>query len=79
MTAYVASEHAQALLPKVRVDAYNAELRDNQEFVGDRANTRAFQKYLDQWRERVRRVGSDPFSNTPTHQLTRTHARCRKY
>jgi ROK family len=69
MTAYVASQHGPALLPKVRVDAYNAELRDNQEFVGDRANTRAFQKYLEQWRERVRRVGPDPFSNMPTCQL----------
>jgi hypothetical protein len=51
------------------VDACNAELRNNQEFVGDRANTRAFQKYLDQWRERVRRVGQDPFSSMPTRQL----------
>ena len=49
--------HGSAELPSVRVEAYNAELRDGDGFIGDRASNRAFRALLEDWRERVR--GSD--------------------
>lgn len=53
--------HGVSQLPLVHVDTYNAELRDPDGFVGDRASNRAFQAIVDEWRERLRRVGRDPF------------------
>ena len=53
--------HGAAQLPLVHVDTYNAELRDPDGFVGDRASNRAFQTIVTEWRERLRRVGRDPF------------------
>jgi hypothetical protein len=60
--------HGATLLAKVRVDAYNAELRHDGTFIGDRANKRAFQRSLDKWRENVHRAVGDPF-NISTSQL----------
>ena len=45
--------HGADQLSRVIVDAYNAELRSADGFVGDRASKRAFQAILDDWRERV--------------------------
>jgi len=53
--------HGAAQLPLVRVDTYNEELRDPEGFVGDRASNRAFHTMVEEWRERLRRVGRDPF------------------
>src|SRR5689334_22951670 len=61
--------HGSPDLPAVTVDAYNAELRDGDGFVGDRASKRAFQAILDEWRERMRRVGDDPLGDTPTSDI----------
>jgi hypothetical protein len=44
--------HGAEVLSLVTVDAYNAELRTPEGFVGDRASKRAFQAILDDWRER---------------------------
>lgn len=55
--------HGAAQLPLVHVDTYNAELRDPEGFVGDRASNRAFQAIVEEWRERLRRVGRDPFAS----------------
>jgi len=61
--------HGAAQLTAVTVDAYNAELRSAEGFVGDRASKRAFQAILDEWRERLRKVGEDPLGELPTEEI----------
>lgn len=63
--------HGATVLPEVTVETYNAELRDNDGFVGDRASKRAFQSILDDWRERLRQVGADPFGDEPAEAIGR--------
>jgi predicted NBD/HSP70 family sugar kinase len=63
--------HGAEQLSLVTVDAYNAELRSAQGFVGDRASRRAFMAMLDDWRERVRKAGDDPFGETPTEEISK--------
>ena len=63
--------HGATVLPEVTVETYNAELRDNDGFVGDRASKRAFQSFLDDWRERLRQVGADPFGDEPAEAIGR--------
>ncbi|MBV8535621.1 MAG: ROK family protein [Alphaproteobacteria bacterium] len=59
--------HGAAQLPLVHIDTYNEELRDPEGFVGDRASNRAFNTIVEEWRERLRRVGRDPFG--PEEQI----------
>lgn len=63
--------HGAEQLSKVTVDAYNAELRSSEGFVGDRASRRAFLSIIDDWRERVRQSGDDPFGDTPTEEISK--------
>ncbi|MEJ1966889.1 MAG: ROK family protein [Gammaproteobacteria bacterium] len=63
--------HGAEQLSRVIVDAYNADMRTADGFVGDRASKRAFQAILDDWRERVRKVGEDPFGDTPSEDLSK--------
>ena len=63
--------HGLSRLPAVTVDAYNAELRDGEGFVGDRASNRAFRAILEDWRDRLRKVGDDPLGEKPTDELSR--------
>jgi predicted NBD/HSP70 family sugar kinase len=63
--------HGAEQLSLVTVDAYNAELRGSEGFVGDRASRRAFLSMLEDWRERVRKAGSDPFGDTPTEEISK--------
>jgi predicted NBD/HSP70 family sugar kinase len=63
--------HGAEQLSLVTVDAYNAELRSSEGFVGDRASRRAFMAILDDWRERVRQAGEDPFGDTQTEQISK--------
>ena len=65
------SEHGTAQLPAVTVDTYNAELRDPDGFIGDRASKRAFQALIDGWRERLRKVGDDPLGDQPTEKISK--------
>lgn len=53
------------------IDSYNEELRDGEGFMGDRANKRAFNAILQDWRQRLREGDDDPFGNTPTDQINR--------
>src|SRR5207245_42294 len=53
--------HGGHVLPAVTVDTYNEELRDGEGFVGDRASGRAFRAILDDWRDKLRAQGEDPF------------------
>jgi hypothetical protein len=64
-------EHGGAQLPSVTVDAYNAELRQANGFVGDRASRRGFTGILDDWREKLRRVGVDPLGKVPSDKVGR--------
>lgn len=63
--------HASSQLPHVTLDAYNAELRDKDGFVGDRASKRAFRAILDDWRERLHKLGDeDPLGEAETEEVS---------
>src|SRR5690349_22917123 len=64
-------QHGADQLPSVIVDAYNAEMRSADGFVGDRASKRAFQAILDDWRDRVRQVSDDPLGETPSAEISK--------
>lgn len=64
--------HGAMNLPAVIVDSYNAELRDGEGFVGDRASNRAFRSILEDWRERLRAAGDDPFGDVPTEEISKS-------
>jgi len=63
--------HGGKVLSLVTVDAYNAELRSPEGFLGDRASRRAFQAILDDWRDRVSRAGDDPLGEEPSEQMSK--------
>src|SRR4051794_35817 len=63
--------HGAARLPAVDVDSYNLELKDDDGFLGDRASRQAFHTILENWRKPLRRVGADPFGETPSDDLSR--------
>ena len=63
--------HGAKGLSRVTVDHYNAELRSEEGFVGDRASKRAFQRILDEWREKMRESGEDPFGETPSDEISK--------
>lgn len=63
--------HGGKVLSMVVVDAYNAEMRSAEGFVGDRASRRAFQAILDEWRERVSRSGDDPLGEKPSEEISK--------
>ncbi len=64
--------HGAACLPAVTVDAYNAELRTADGFLGDRASSRAFGSILDWWRKRLREADdADPLGETPSEAISR--------
>jgi len=63
--------HGAKTLSRVSIDHYNAELRAEEGFVGDRASRRAFQRILDGWREKLSQAGEDPFGEKPSEELTK--------
>jgi len=63
--------HGAEELSRVRVDAYNAELRTSDGFVGDRASKRAFQTILDEWRDRMRKMGEDPLGDASSEEISK--------
>src|SRR3954447_13087837 len=63
--------HGAAELPSVIVDSYNLELRDNDGFIGDRASKRAFVAIVEDWREKLRRIGDDPLGDEPTNEISK--------
>ena len=69
--AHVMPAHGACELPAVVVESYNAELRDSDGFIGDRASSRAFGAILDDWRERLRKVADDPLGDRPTEKVRR--------
>jgi hypothetical protein len=63
--------HGAEHLSRVIVETYNAELRTSEGFIGDRASRGAFQAILDDWRERVRKVGDDPLGDSPSEEISK--------
>ena len=64
--------HGARQLTAVTIDSYNAELRDNDGFLGDRASGRAFRAILEDGRERVRRVDDeDPIGDEPSKDVSK--------
>jgi hypothetical protein len=62
--------HGAVQLPAIAVDTYNADLRDAERFVGDRASRRAFAALVEDWRERLRKLGQeDPLGDIPAEEL----------
>jgi hypothetical protein len=64
-------KHGAARLPVVDVDNYNLELKDDEGFLGDRASRQAFHAILENWRKPLRKLGEDPFGETPSDDLSR--------
>jgi hypothetical protein len=67
----VIAAHGAADLPAVHVDSYNAELRDADGFIGDRASNRAFRALLEDWRDRLRQFGGDPLGEEPSTEVSK--------
>jgi hypothetical protein len=64
--------HGASQLTSVVLDAYNAELRDKEGFIGDRASKRAFRAILDEWRERLRKLGDeDPLGDCSSEEVSK--------
>jgi predicted NBD/HSP70 family sugar kinase len=64
-------QHGATELPSVFVDSYNLELRDKEGFIGDRASKRAFAEKLEDWREKLRKIGEDPFGDVKTKDISK--------
>ena len=63
-------QHGGEQLPRVTLDAYNAELRDREGFIGDRASNRAFRNILDDLREQFPDT-QDPLGDAPTEEISK--------
>jgi predicted NBD/HSP70 family sugar kinase len=61
--------HGATRLPSVLVESYNVEVKDEDGFVGDRANKAAFRDLLDKWRKIARKGGDDPFGDEETEDI----------
>jgi len=55
----------------LHIDTYNAELRDEAGFVGDRASGRAFRAILGDMRDRVSQVDGDPVGDMPSKDISK--------
>ena len=70
--AAASSGHGICHLPYVDVEAYNAELRDEEGFVGDRASNRAFRALLEDLREQLRTsTGEDPIGDEASEEISK--------
>ena len=63
--------HGAGRLTAVHIDTYNAELRDEAGFIGDRASGRAFRAILDDVRERVSQGDGDPVGDVPSRDISK--------
>ena len=72
VTTSAVGKHGATTLPAVEVDSYNLELKDDEGFLGDRASRQAFHAILENWRKPLRKLGTDPFGDTPSDDLNRS-------
>src|SRR6185437_11799203 len=63
--------HGSHRLPAVDVDSYNVELKDNEGFIGDRANRGAFRSMIDRIRQAVWKSGDDPLGEEESDELSK--------
>jgi hypothetical protein len=63
--------HGASRLPSVDLDSYNVELKDDEGFLGDRANKDAFREIIENWRKPLRKAGDDPFGDEPSEDISR--------
>jgi hypothetical protein len=70
-TAPSATVHGLRRLAAVTVDAYSAELRDGNGFIGDRATAGAFRAIIDESRNRLRELGDDPLGKKATDEFSK--------
>ena len=63
--------HGAALLPSVEVDDYNAEIKDDEGFLGDRASKGAFRDIIENWRKPLRAAGEDPFGDEDSREISK--------
>lgn len=64
-------KHGATTLPSVIVDSYNAEIKDDEGFVGDKASRRAFHDLLEKWRKPLRKLDADPFGEEASDDISR--------
>jgi hypothetical protein len=67
--ASLVGAHGTARLPRVEVDGYNLELKDDKGFLGDRASKRALYALLDKWRKPLAKDGKDPFGDRASSEI----------
>src|SRR5882724_8620974 len=63
--------HGASRLPSVYVDSYNVEVKDDEGFLGDRANKGAFREIIENWRKPLRKAGDDPFGDEPSEDINK--------
>jgi hypothetical protein len=63
--------HGAHHLPSLNVESYNAELRDDEGFLGDRACKSAFRAIIENWRKPLRKAGSDPFGDEASDRISK--------
>jgi predicted NBD/HSP70 family sugar kinase len=63
--------HGAASLPSVTIDSYNLEIEDDDGFLGDTANRKAFFDALDDLRKKLKAAGHDPFGDSATDDLSK--------
>jgi len=63
--------HGAARLPSVEVDDYNAEIKDDEGFLGDRASKGAFRDIIENWRKPLRAAGDDPFGDEDSGAISK--------
>jgi hypothetical protein len=72
VTTSAVGRHGATTLPAVEIDSCNLELKDDEGFLGDRASRQAFHSLLENWRKPLRKLGEDPFGDTPSDDLSRS-------
>ena len=70
-TSFGLAGHGAGQLTAVHLDTYNAELRDDDGFIGDRASGRAFRVILEDGRERVRQADDDPIGRISSTDISK--------
>jgi predicted NBD/HSP70 family sugar kinase len=63
--------HGAKRLPSVEVDDYNAEIKDDEGFLGDRASKGAFRDIIENWRKPLRAQDADPFGDEPSEAISK--------
>lgn len=63
--------HGASRLPWVEIDSFNLELKDEEEFIGDRASKGAFRETLEKWRKPLRKSGEDPFGKELSEDVSK--------